>query len=675
MAFGTTPATAFTVVSATRSRPRLRPAPGTVDITVTTPVGTISRHCGRPVHLPGPADGGRRHAGPRPDGRRHDGHRNRHRLHRGRHRGLRGRRRTHVTVNSTGTQLTATSPAGAAGTVDVTVTAPVGTSPPAPPTRSPTSLPPTVTAVTPSCRPPGRDHLVTITGTASRGPASQRHVVDFGTSSAVFHVNSATSITATSPAGTAGPVDVTVTSIGRHHATNGGRPVHLRGRPHRHRHQPGRRPRPVPPLSPSPAPASRAPASPRQRGRLRHHGRHRRHRQLRHLPHRHLPGRHRPRRRHRRPRRRHLGHLRRRPVHLRGRPHRHRRQPRRPARRRRHHRHHHRHRLHRHRLPAASSTSAPRPPPPSPSTRPPRSPPPPRPAPAPSTSPSPRRRHLAPPRRPTSSPTWPPHRHRRHPGRRRDRSTGGHHPCTASPAPASPAPPPSTFGPTAGHHLHRQLGHLPHRHLPGRHRPRSTSPSPPPAAPAPPSAADQFTYVAAPTVTAVSPGGRPVHRWHPVTITGHRLHRRHHGRRLRHHGRHQRHRQLGHLPHRHLPGRHRPGRRHRDHAGGTCATTAADQFTYVAAPTVTAVSPATGPPGRRHLRHRHRHRLLGTGFPNASVVDFGPTAATTFIRQLGHLPHRHLPGRHRHVDVTVTTAGGTCATSAPTSSPTRRHRS
>ena len=64
------------------------------------------------------------------------------------------------------------------------------------------------------------------------------------------------------------------------------------------------------------------------------------------------------------------------------------------------------------------------------------------------------------------------------------------------------------------------------------------------------------------------------------------------------------HRRLGHPDHRHLAGRaggH--GRRHRHHpGGGTSATSAADQFTYVAAPTVTAVSPDQRADRRRHRR-------------------------------------------------------------------------
>ena len=57
--------------------------------------------------------------------------------------------------------------------------------------------------------------------------------------------------------------------------------------------------------------------------------------------------------------------------------------------------------------------------------------------------------------------------------------------------------------------------------------------------------------------------------------------------------------------------------------------------------------------------------ITGTGFTGATAVEFGTTAATTFTVVSRHLDHRHLPGRPTGtVDVTVTTPGGTSATSA-----------
>ena len=68
---------------------------------------------------------------------------------------------------------------------------------------------------------------MTITGTSFTGATA----VKFGTTAATtFTVNSSTSITATSPAGT-GTVDVTVTTAGGTSPTSCGRPVHLRGAP------------------------------------------------------------------------------------------------------------------------------------------------------------------------------------------------------------------------------------------------------------------------------------------------------------------------------------------------------------------------------------------------------------------------------------------------------------
>ena len=94
---------------------------------------------------------------------------------------------------------------------------------------------------------------------------------------------------------------------------------------------------------------------------------------------------------------------------------------------------------------------------------------------------------------------------------------------------------------------------------------------------------------------------------------------------------------------------------------GTSATSPADQFTYVVAPAVTGLSPTSGPAaGGTSVT------ITGTGFTGATAVDFGPTLATTVVGGERHLDHGRQPGRHRGppVDVTVTTPGGTSATSA-----------
>ena len=207
-----------------------------------------------------------------------------------------------------------------------------------------------------------------------------------------------------------------------------------------------------------------------------------------------------------------------------------------------------------------------------------------------STSRSPRSAAPRPPVLPTTSPTWPP--------RRSPRSARLSGPTPAalrspSPAPASPAPPRSTSG-RRGATLHGHLGHLDHRHRSGREC-----------------------------------GHRRRHRDHPG------WHARDHRRRRVHlRGGSDGHRGSApsragsgrHLGHHHrdrfLPGRPRstsarppatsftssrpPDHRHRSGGGagtvdvtvtttgGTSATSAADDFTYEAAPTITGVSPSPG---------------------------------------------------------------------------------
>ena len=78
--------------------------------------------------------------------------------------------------------------------------------------------PPTVTGVSPSSGPTAGGTSVTITGTDFTGAGA----VSFGaTAGLVVHVNSATQITATTPADGAGTVDVTVTTGGGTSGTSG----------------------------------------------------------------------------------------------------------------------------------------------------------------------------------------------------------------------------------------------------------------------------------------------------------------------------------------------------------------------------------------------------------------------------------------------------------------------
>jgi alpha-tubulin suppressor-like RCC1 family protein len=108
------------------------------------------------------------------------------------------------------TSITAVSPAGALGTVNVTVTAAAGTSPTVPADRFSYVPPPTVKKLSVKRATSLGGTTVTITGTRFEEVTA----VSFGASGArEFTVDSPTSITAVSPAG-AGTVNVTVTTAG-----------------------------------------------------------------------------------------------------------------------------------------------------------------------------------------------------------------------------------------------------------------------------------------------------------------------------------------------------------------------------------------------------------------------------------------------------------------------------
>ena len=111
------------------------------------------------------------------------------------------------TINSL-TQITATSPAGS-GTVDVRVTNEGGTSENVVADNFTYFPRPTVASISPATGTTAGATSVTITGENFIGTTG----VKFGTSDAVFTVNSATQITATAPAGT-GEVNVTVITPG-----------------------------------------------------------------------------------------------------------------------------------------------------------------------------------------------------------------------------------------------------------------------------------------------------------------------------------------------------------------------------------------------------------------------------------------------------------------------------
>jgi alpha-tubulin suppressor-like RCC1 family protein len=121
---------------------------------------------------------------------------------------------TSVKVSEDGTKITAVSPAGA-GTADVTVTTPVGTSLTSPADKFYYERP-TIKKLSPKKGPELGGTSVTITGTNFAGVTAVR----FGSTEATsFKVNSQTSITAVSPAHTRGKVDVTVAT------TNGTSPI------------------------------------------------------------------------------------------------------------------------------------------------------------------------------------------------------------------------------------------------------------------------------------------------------------------------------------------------------------------------------------------------------------------------------------------------------------------
>ena len=95
-------------------------------------------------------------------------------------------------------------------------------------------------------------------------------------------------------------------------------------------------------------------------------------------------------------------------------------------------------------------------------------------------------------------------------------------------------------------------------------------------------------------------------------------------------------------------------------AAGTSITSAADRFTYVAAPTVTAVSPGSGPASGGTLI-----TITGTNFTGASAVKIGGSNAASFtIVSATSITATVAAGTVGTIDVTVTTAGGTSTTSA-----------
>lgn len=97
-------------------------------------------------------------------------------------------------------------------------------------------------------------------------------------------------------------------------------------------------------------------------------------------------------------------------------------------------------------------------------------------------------------------------------------------------------------------------------------------------------------------------------------------------------------------------------------AGGSSATGSADRFTYTGppppSPAVSAISPSNGPSGGGTPV-----TITGTNFSGATAVKFGATTATYAVNSSTQIAATSPPGSGMQ-DVTVTTAGGTSATSS-----------
>ena len=181
------------------------------------------------------------------------------------------------------------------------------------------------------------------------------------------------------------------------------------------------------------------------------------------------------------------------------------------------------------------------------------------------------------------------------------------------------------FGSTAASLVHGQQRHPDHRHRPGRAAGTVDITVTTAGGTSPTGAGDKFTYTSGPTSPSISPTAGPLgggtsvidHRHH---LTGATAVKFGIDRRDLLHG------QQRHPDHRHRPRRERRHRRrHVTTAGGTSPTGSADKFTYVAAPTVTSVSPTAGP-----LGGGNSVTITGTQPHGRDRRQFGSTAASSF---------------------------------------------
>jgi hypothetical protein len=113
-----------------------------------------------------------------------------------------------ISALCTATSCSATAPSMLAGPIDITVSTPGGTSTDVPADQYTSDDAPTVRAISPGAGPLGGGTLVNLTGT---GLADATGISFNNTAAEAFLINSDTSATATSPAGT-GMVDFTVTN-------------------------------------------------------------------------------------------------------------------------------------------------------------------------------------------------------------------------------------------------------------------------------------------------------------------------------------------------------------------------------------------------------------------------------------------------------------------------------
>ena len=173
------------------------------------------------------------------------------------------------------------------------------------------------------------------------------------------------------------------------------------------------------------------------------------------------------------------------------------------------------------------------------------------------------------------------------------------------------------------------------------------------------SSADDFTYIAVPTVTDIAPSAGPLAGGTSVTITGTGLtgatagHVRRDGRRPT---------WSSTAPRRSRPRRRGSSgdrRRHGDRPGRHIGHLERRPFTYTTGPTVTMVNPNSGPAaGGTSVT------ITGTALTGATAVHFGANSATGVVVNGATSITATSPAGTGTVDVTVTTPGGTSATSS-----------